>query len=202
MQLTNAGGSVRLGVMAASCALLATTVEVTEADAADKRSTKVDAGLMYYQENLGRIRSYDAIVDLRQDFGDERILSGHVAFDTLSGGSPNGAVPTKAAQTFATPSGTSLQASTGSGPVTYTTASGRTVAQLAKVTLYTTAAGALPLDPNFKDNHYLEPVPVVAAAPLGEGRALAVARCEPGPGLDLTRGFHCSGPARDSAFRS
>ncbi|MEI6830698.1 MAG: cobalt-precorrin-5B (C(1))-methyltransferase CbiD [Synechococcaceae cyanobacterium ELA445] len=32
-------------------------------------------------------------------------------------------------------------------------------------------------------------VPVVAAAPLGEGRALAVARCEPGEGLDLTRGL-------------
>ena len=31
-------------------------------------------------------------------------------------------------------------------------------------------------------------VPVVAAAPLGEGRALAVARCEPGDGLDPTRG--------------
>jgi cobalt-precorrin-5B (C1)-methyltransferase len=35
----------------------------------------------------------------------------------------------------------------------------------------------------------LVPVPVVAAAPLGEGRALAVARCEPGEGLDLTRGL-------------
>ena len=34
-----------------------------------------------------------------------------------------------------------------------------------------------------------ELVPVVAAAPLGEGRALAVARCEPGDGLDLTRGL-------------
>ncbi|MEY3735590.1 MAG: hypothetical protein RLZZ624_649 [Cyanobacteriota bacterium] len=33
------------------------------------------------------------------------------------------------------------------------------------------------------------PVPVVAAAPLGNGRALAVARCDPGPGLDLTRGL-------------
>lgn len=32
-------------------------------------------------------------------------------------------------------------------------------------------------------------VPVQAAAPLGEGRALAVARCEPGEGLDLTRGL-------------
>ena len=33
------------------------------------------------------------------------------------------------------------------------------------------------------------PIPVVAAAPLGSGRALAVARCEPGDGLDLTRGL-------------
>ncbi|MEB3350975.1 MAG: cobalt-precorrin-5B (C(1))-methyltransferase CbiD [Cyanobacteriota bacterium] len=32
-------------------------------------------------------------------------------------------------------------------------------------------------------------VPVLAAAPLGEGRALAVARCDPGDGLDLTRGL-------------
>ena len=32
-------------------------------------------------------------------------------------------------------------------------------------------------------------IPVVAASPLGAGRALAVARCEPGEGLDLTRGL-------------
>ncbi|MFN6131312.1 MAG: cobalt-precorrin-5B (C(1))-methyltransferase CbiD [Synechococcaceae cyanobacterium] len=32
-------------------------------------------------------------------------------------------------------------------------------------------------------------VPVMATAPLGEGRALAVARCDPGDGLDLTRGL-------------
>lgn len=35
----------------------------------------------------------------------------------------------------------------------------------------------------------LEAVPVVAAAPLGHERALAVARCDPGEGLDLTRGM-------------
>jgi cobalt-precorrin-5B (C1)-methyltransferase len=32
-------------------------------------------------------------------------------------------------------------------------------------------------------------IPVVAASPLGAGRALAVAHCEPGEGLDLTRGL-------------
>ena len=34
-----------------------------------------------------------------------------------------------------------------------------------------------------------QPVPVVAAAPLGDGRALAVARCEGGAALDLIRGL-------------
>jgi cobalt-precorrin-5B (C1)-methyltransferase len=33
------------------------------------------------------------------------------------------------------------------------------------------------------------PVPVEAAAPLGPGRAMAMARCDPGEGLDLTRGL-------------
>ncbi len=51
-----------------------------------------------------------------------------------------------------------------------------------------TAEQPLQLDPS-APGRSAEPVPVVAAAPLGEGRALAVARCEPGDGLDLTRGL-------------
>ncbi|MCP9775590.1 cobalt-precorrin-5B (C(1))-methyltransferase [Cyanobium sp. WAJ14-Wanaka] len=50
------------------------------------------------------------------------------------------------------------------------------------------ASQPLLLDPLAKQQQLAE-VPVVAAAPLGEGRALAVARCEPGDGLDLTRGL-------------
>jgi cobalt-precorrin-5B (C1)-methyltransferase len=46
----------------------------------------------------------------------------------------------------------------------------------------------LPLDPTAPDGETAL-VPVVAAAPLGDGRALGVARCEPGDGLDLTRGL-------------
>jgi cobalt-precorrin-5B (C1)-methyltransferase len=46
----------------------------------------------------------------------------------------------------------------------------------------------LPLDPAAPDGETVL-VPVVAAAPLGDGRALGVARCEPGDGLDLTRGL-------------
>jgi len=32
-------------------------------------------------------------------------------------------------------------------------------------------------------------LPVEQAAPLGDGQALAISRCDPGPGLDLTRGL-------------
>ena len=46
----------------------------------------------------------------------------------------------------------------------------------------------LQLDPERPDQAP-QPVPVVAAAPLGEGRALAVARCEGGAALDLIRGL-------------
>ncbi len=174
MQLTNKPGALRLGLMAAACSLLAPTLPAQEAPSAlsdSDGSMKADVGLFHYSENGGRIQSLDAIVDLKRDYGDEHVLGAHLALDTLSGGSPNGALPQRAAQTFATPSGTSLQASTGTGPVTYTTASGRTVAQLAKVTLYTTNAGALPLDPNFKDRR--EALDLSWSQPLGLDRHIA-----------------------------
>jgi hypothetical protein len=53
-----------------------------------------------------------------------------VTFDSLSGASPNGALPSNVPQTFASPSGTSLT-------------SGRH--------LYTVAPGRLPADPNYQD---------------------------------------------------
>jgi cobalt-precorrin-5B (C1)-methyltransferase len=46
----------------------------------------------------------------------------------------------------------------------------------------------LRLDPSTPERP-AEPVPVLAAAPLDRDRALAVARCDPGEGLDLTRGL-------------
>src|SRR6478752_6710945 len=104
MQLKDehAGASLRAGLMAATCALLAPLAKA-QAPAADPN--QVDAGLLYYQESGGRVRSIDAIVKLNRDFGDERTLGAQLSVDSLTGGSPNGAVAQKSAQTFATPSG-------------------------------------------------------------------------------------------------
>lgn len=87
---------------------------------------------------------------MRKDFGDERVFGLNFEYATMSGGSPNGALPARKLQTFATASGVRLQNPDGS-PVTYTTPSGETVAQLRTLTLYQIAPGQQPIDPNFHE---------------------------------------------------
>ena len=134
MQLNErgAGESLRAGLMAATCALLA---PVARAQVPAEDPNQIDTGLLYYQEDGGRVRSLDAIVKLSRDLGDERVLGAQVSVDSLTGGSPNGAVAQKSAQTFATPSGSSLT-STGRGEHSQ---------------VYSIAAGKQPLDTSFHD---------------------------------------------------
>ena len=154
MQLKKPAGALRLGLMAASCALLAST-GARAADApevADEAGPwQVDIGLLAYKENEGRVHTFEPVVSLKRDYGDEHILGLSFAYDSLSGGSPNGAIAAKSRiQTFATPSGTSLTPGS-TTPTTYTSPSGNVYTSRAKVTLFTVQPGALPLDPNFHD---------------------------------------------------
>jgi hypothetical protein len=160
--------------MAASCALLSHTARSQGLPAAPgdtEQPLQVSSGLLFYKEDGGRVQSYDAIVNLRKDLGDQRSVDLNLAFDSLSGGSPNGAAPANKAQTFATPSGTSLQSGNGV-PLTYTTPSGRRVAELEKVTLYTVEPGKQPLDPSFKDRRFAGDLSW--SQPLGIGNHLTV----------------------------
>ncbi|MBK7117144.1 MAG: DUF3570 domain-containing protein [Proteobacteria bacterium] len=138
MQLNDrgAGESLRAGLMAATCALLA---PVARAQAPSDDPTQIDTGLLYYQEDGGRVRSIGAIVKLNRDLGDERVLGAQIAVDSLTGGSPNGAVAQKSVQTFATPSGSSL------------TQTPRRGDDDDHEQLYTIAAGRQPLDTSFHD---------------------------------------------------
>jgi hypothetical protein len=139
MQLNRRNGAenLRAGLMAATCALLAPAVKSQSLPAGgDADATKVDAGMLYYQEDKGRVRSVGAIVKLSHDFGDERVLTATAAVDSLSGGSPNGAVAQKFAQTFTTPSGT---------------AGGGGEDDDGEGKAYRIAAGEQPLDPSFRD---------------------------------------------------
>jgi Protein of unknown function (DUF3570) len=119
-------------LMAASCALLgagaARSQETPMAppDSGLLEDWSVDSALAYYHED-GRIQALEPVVDVAKVFADGQALNFNITFDALSGASPNGALTSRTAQTFASPSG-KLQHQ------------------------YTTAAGQLPVDPDYKDD--------------------------------------------------
>jgi hypothetical protein len=126
--------------MAASCALLgASAANAQEAVGSQKEESLVnrllegvsfDSALAYYRED-GRIQAIEPVVNVSKTFAGGDVASLNVTFDSLSGASPNGAAPSNVPQTFASPSGTSLN-------------TGRH--------LYTIAPGRLPADPNYQDD--------------------------------------------------
>jgi len=134
MQLKPPNPPLRRGLMAASCALLGGTAAQAQTAAREDQPWQVDTALLYYKENAGRLQTIEPVVSLKKDFGDQRVLDGTFVLDTLSGASPNGAIPSRKPQTFASPSSTSLAPRAG-----------------AKTTLYTIAPGNLPQDPHFHE---------------------------------------------------
>jgi hypothetical protein len=124
--------NTRRQLMAASCALLGAAAARSEearmapADSGLLEDWSVDSALAYYHED-GRIQAIEPVVNVAKLFADGQALNFNVTFDSLSGSSPNGALTSRAAQTFASPSGKASHA-------------------------YTTAPGQLPVDPNYQDD--------------------------------------------------
>lgn len=118
--------------MAASCALLGAGAARSQApapapvDSGLLEDWTVDSALAYYHEE-GRIQAIEPVVDVAKVFADGHALNFNVTFDALSGASPNGALPSRNAQTFSSPSGKARHQ-------------------------YTTAPGQLPADPNYEDD--------------------------------------------------
>ena len=136
MQLKRPGAPLQLGLMAASCALLSSTGRAQTLGNADQ-SVQLDSAVLYYKENAGRVQAIEPVVSLKKDFGDQRLLAGTFTVDSLSGATPNGAVPSRKPQTFASPSSTSLTPQPGK-----------------KTRLYTIAPDELPQDPNFNEQRF------------------------------------------------
>ena len=118
--------------MAASCALLSAgaarsqQTNMAPVDSGLLEDWSVDSALAYYHED-GRIQAVEPMVDVAKVFADGHSLSFNVTFDALSGASPNGALPSRTAQTFSSPSGKRQHQ-------------------------YTTAPGQLPVDPDYHDD--------------------------------------------------
>jgi hypothetical protein len=124
--------NARRQLMTASCALLSATVargqdaKMAPVGSGLLEDWSVDSALAYYHED-GRIQAIEPVVTVAKVFADGRKLDFNLTFDSLSGSSPNGALTSHAAQTFASPSGK---------------ASHR----------YMTAPGQLPVDPDYQDD--------------------------------------------------
>jgi hypothetical protein len=156
VQLKRPAGQLHLSLMAASCALLSGGARAQMASGEDgTEPLLLDAELLYYKENAGRVQVIEPMVSLKKDFGDLRTLQGTLTIDTMSGATPNGAIPAKKPQTFASPSSTSLTPQPGK-----------------KTTLYTVAPGELPQDPHFKEQRVA--VDLDWSQPMGLNDTLAV----------------------------
>jgi Protein of unknown function (DUF3570) len=118
--------------MAASCALLGAgaarsqETHMAPPDSGLLEDWSVDSALAYYHED-GRIQAIEPVVDVAKVFADGQALNFNVTFDALSGASPNGALTSRTAQTFSSPSGKLKHQ-------------------------YTTAPGQLPVDPDYEDD--------------------------------------------------
>lgn len=113
---------------AATCALLGpgtpTSVVAQEEALPILTPWAIDTAMLYYGESDGRVRDFSLNAQARKELKEDGFLTLNLALDTLTGASPNGAVPSSIPQTFTRPSGEDS---------------------------YTIAAGEQPLDDTFQD---------------------------------------------------
>lgn len=110
--------TIRRALTLATCTLLGSTSAIAETG-----DWGVDTAVLFYNET-GRVKVVEPAISATRDYGDEKKLNLKLAYDSLTGASANGAVPSDQAQTF-----------------TRTSGKGQ----------YTTQAGQTPLDSTFKD---------------------------------------------------
>ena len=149
----------------AALALIGGTGAHAQSDRADSSlPAQVDSGVLWYQENANRIRDLEAVVSLRQPLSEDSAWNARLTVDTVCGGSPIGAIPSKTAQSFVTPSATSLNPPIAAVTQTTTSASGggsgsglgdwSLCSNPVQNQKYTVSPGAVPIDQSFHDQRF------------------------------------------------
>jgi len=123
--------SIHQALALASCSLLA-GVQPARAE-----GWETSASILYYSEQ-DRVQAIEPVVRVKKQLSEDEHVAVQVVADSLTGASPNGAVPTTTPQTFTSPSGEKT---------------------------YTTPANETPLDPTFRDERFA--LSVEWARPLG-----------------------------------
>lgn len=166
MQLN--GKSVGTSLAAATAALLGQSAAMG-AVAQELMPWELDSALLYYGESDGRVKDYSVNVLARKEVREERFVDITFAYDSLTGASPSGAVPTRVVHTYTSPSG------------------GGT---------YSVAAGELPLDSSFLDTrvaisaNYEWPVTRLTLLNLGASLSDEYDYTHAGVNMKLARDFN------------
>lgn len=130
------GAALGASLAAIGCAVLQGMPN--QAMAGELERWDFDAAVLQYSESDSRVQATEAVLGATRNFDSETSLNFKLTLDTLTGASPNGALPTDQPQTFTRPSGHGS---------------------------YTVAAGELPLDDTFRDTRYTGNIQW--SAPLG-----------------------------------
>ncbi len=115
--------SIRKSLSTATSILLGGTAPGAHALGTDA-PWEVDTAVLYYSESDGRVQAVEPVINGRKELDDDEYLNLKLVFDSLTGASPTGAVPSSTPQTFTRPSGSGS---------------------------YTVEAGKVPLDNTFHD---------------------------------------------------
>jgi Protein of unknown function (DUF3570) len=132
-------------------------------------SKEIDTAILFYQEANGRVRAIEPEAQYTARGPSGQILNLGFVVDSVTGATPNGAVPSDQTQTFVTP----LKA-TGSTATVTSASGGSTIIQLPPTSgqiataarQYTTPPGQLPVDRGFRDQRYAGSIGY--SQPLGE----------------------------------
>ena len=124
---------------AATCGLLGALPSAPVA-AQEAKDWDIDSSLLYYGEDNDRVKDVSLDISIRRALDEDRSFNLNFTVDSLTGATPNGAVPTNAVQTFTGASG-------GDG--------------------YTVQPGEMPLDPTFLDTRIAASGELAAVARRG-----------------------------------
>jgi hypothetical protein len=117
--------SIRPALALATCSVITGLPQAAHAQQTDD-AWDVDSAVLFYSEK-DRVSVIEPIAQFRKQLANDRSVMFRVVVDSLTGSTPNGAIPTSSPQTFTAPSGQSG---------------------------YTTPANQTPLDPTFHDTRY------------------------------------------------
>jgi len=96
--------SVRSKLALATCSLLQVTSQSAQAG---EDQWKIDADLLIYSESDSRVSLVEPVVNMERDIGEDDSIKIRIITDTITGSTPNGALPSNTVQTFTNPSGNS-----------------------------------------------------------------------------------------------